>query len=92
MTEISNEEGQFLNKPTSFASKRSTSQHSGMQSSVFRFKNVNFVAGKGDSKKHLLQNVSGTVKYGRELICYFLSRCAMSCHLIISCSFVSFDQ
>ncbi|CAB9505534.1 Putative white-brown complex homolog protein 30 [Seminavis robusta] len=46
---------------------RAGSNNSGMESSIFKFKNVNFVAGKGDKQKHLLQDVSGTVKFGRVL-------------------------
>ena len=93
MSEVNNEQGELLKKPRSIASKRSSSQHSGMQSSVFRFKNVNFVAGKGDNKKHLLQNVSGTVKYGRKLF-WFISwaACAISCHILCHFPLVSFDQ
>jgi len=50
--------------------KRLHSSHdSGMESSVFRFKNVNFVVGKGDAKKNILTDVSGTVKFGREYYC-----------------------
>lgn len=34
------------------------SQHSsGMESSVLRFKNVNFTIGKGDKQKYILQDV-----------------------------------
>ena len=42
------------------------SSHSGMESSVLRFKNVNFIVGKGDTEKHILDDVSGTVKWGRK--------------------------
>jgi ABC-type multidrug transport system ATPase subunit len=45
----------------------SRAMSSGMESSIFRFQNVNFVAGKGDAKKHLLKDVSGTVKFGHVL-------------------------
>jgi hypothetical protein len=38
---------------------------SGMESSVLRFKDVNFVIGKGDKQKNILTDVSGTVKWGR---------------------------
>lgn len=44
----------------------STSQSSGMESSVFRFRDVNFVVGKGDKQKNLLTGVCGKVKWGRE--------------------------
>jgi hypothetical protein len=42
-------------------------KHSSMQSSVLRFKNVDFVVGSNDKKKLILDNVSGTVKWGRVL-------------------------
>ena len=66
MTEIDSEAAEPLKKSSTFASKHSSSHHSGMESSVFRFKNIKFVAGKGDKQKTLLKNVSGTVKYGRK--------------------------
>ena len=40
---------------------------SGMESSVFRFKNVNFIVGAKDKEKHILRDVSGTVKWGHVL-------------------------
>lgn len=40
---------------------------SGMESSILRFKNVNFVVGKGDAEKNILTDVSGTVKWGHVL-------------------------
>ena len=46
-----------------------SSQSSGMESSVLRFKNVNFIVGKGDKKKNILSDVSGTVKWGRKFAC-----------------------
>ena len=43
------------------------STHSGaMASSILRFKDVNFIVGKGDKEKYILQDVSGKVKFGRE--------------------------
>lgn len=47
-------------------SKSGHSSH-GMDSSVLKFKNVNFTVGKGDKKKYLLTDVNGTVKWGRVL-------------------------
>jgi ABC-type multidrug transport system fused ATPase/permease subunit len=48
-----------------------SSHESGMESSIFRFKNVNFVVSskeKGVKKdKYILQDVSGTVKWGHVL-------------------------
>lgn len=40
------------------------SSNSGMESSVLRFKGVNFVVGKGEKEKQILTNVSGTVRFG----------------------------
>jgi hypothetical protein len=42
-------------------------KHTSMQSSVLRFKNVDFVAGGNTNKKLILDDVSGTVKWGRVL-------------------------
>jgi hypothetical protein len=42
-------------------------KHTSMQSSVLRFKNVDFVVGRNENKKLILNNVSGTVKWGRVL-------------------------
>ena len=36
-------------------------------SSVLRFKDVNFVVGKGEKQKFILQDVSGKVKWGHVL-------------------------
>ena len=43
-----------------------SSHGSGMESSVFRFKDLNFTVGKGDKEKYILRDVSGTVKWGRK--------------------------
>jgi len=46
-----------------------SAQSSGMESSIFRFKNLNFVVPakkKNDEDQHILRDVSGTVKWGRE--------------------------
>jgi ABC-type transport system involved in Fe-S cluster assembly fused permease/ATPase subunit len=40
---------------------------SGMESSVFRFKDVNFMVGSNEKKKNILTDVSGTIKWGRVL-------------------------
>ena len=49
------------------SSKLRRSSHGGaMDSSVLRFKDVNFVVGKGDKEKYILQDVSGKVKWGRK--------------------------
>jgi ABC-type dipeptide/oligopeptide/nickel transport system ATPase subunit len=38
-----------------------------MESSIFRFKNVNFVVGAKGKEKYILRDVSGTCKWGRVL-------------------------
>lgn len=46
---------------------RNKSSHgSSMASSVVRFHDVNFVVGKGDKRRNILENVSGKVKWGRK--------------------------
>lgn len=44
-----------------------SSHSSGMESSIFRFKNVNFIVGTKDKQKNILCDVSGTVKWGHVL-------------------------
>ena len=47
--------------------KRIHSSHSsGMESSILRFKDVNFTVGKGDKAKNILSDVTGRVKWGRK--------------------------
>ena len=41
-----------------------------MASSVLRFNDINFVVGKGDKKRNLLENVNGKVKWGRKFLSY----------------------
>ena len=70
---LSSEEAEGLVFPSSDLqsqpSKRfSRRQSSGMESSVFRFYNVNFTAGQGDKQRHLLKDVTGKVRYGRKWI------------------------
>ena len=60
-------EAQVATSSHSSGPKRINSSHSGMESSVFRFKEVNFTVGKDDKKKYLLTDVSETVKWGRVL-------------------------
>ena len=40
---------------------------SGMESSIFRFKDVNFIVGGKGKEKNILIDVSGTVKWGHVL-------------------------
>jgi hypothetical protein len=47
-----------------------SSRQSGMDSSMFRFKNLNFTIGKGEKEKHIIQDVSGAIKSGRKLAAY----------------------
>jgi hypothetical protein len=58
-----------------------SAQSSGMESSVLRFKDVNFVIGKGDKQKNILTDVSGTVKWGRTY--HFISFCCMQVPLLM---------
>jgi ABC-type glutathione transport system ATPase component len=60
--------GDTCEKSAGLASTRNASSHrSKMKSSVFQFKNINFVVGKSDKQKSILQDVSGRVKWGRVL-------------------------
>jgi hypothetical protein len=52
-----------------------SAQSSGMESSVLRFKDVNFVVGKGEKQKNILTDVTGTVKWGRTY--HFISFCCL---------------
>jgi ABC-type transport system involved in Fe-S cluster assembly fused permease/ATPase subunit len=40
---------------------------SGMESSIFRFKDINFIVGSKDKQKNILTDVSGTIKWGHVL-------------------------
>lgn len=61
-----NKEVSYAEEDGSGHVRRLHSSHgSGMDSSVFRFKNVNFVVGKKDAPRNLLTDVSGTIKWGR---------------------------
>lgn len=54
--------------PTSRSKRLQSAQNSGMECSIFRFNNVNFVVGNSkDKEKLVLQDVSGTVKWGHVL-------------------------
>ena len=46
-------------------SSRRRGTGSGMENSVLRFKDVNFVVGSGNKQKNILQDVNGKVKWGR---------------------------
>lgn len=60
------EEAQNLMDSSSSRKRYKSSRSSGMESSVFRFQNVNFTVGEGDKKRFLLKDVSGKVRFGRE--------------------------
>ena len=49
------------------SSMGNSSRRAGMESSVLKWKDVNFVAGKGKTEKHILRDVSGKVKWGHTL-------------------------
>jgi ABC-type multidrug transport system ATPase subunit len=48
-------------------SHRLHSSHSGMETSIFRFKDVNFIVGSKDKQKNILTDVSGSIKWGHVL-------------------------
>jgi hypothetical protein len=55
-------------------------KHTSMQSSVLRFKNIDFAVGSNDNKKLILDDVSGTVKWGRVLaVCCSFKRDVSMC-------------
>ena len=65
--------------------RRMHSSHgSGMESSILRFKNVNFVVEEKKEAKHILQDISGKIKWGRKFLlclcwcCWWLV-CALDC-------------
>ena len=53
----------------SSVSRRHSSHSIGMNTSVFRFKNVSFTLGKGGKKKKVLESVSAAIGWGRKLGC-----------------------
>jgi predicted metalloprotease len=52
---------------TTMEPKKKTELLRSMDSSVLRFKNVDFAVGSNENKKLILDDVSGTVKWGRVL-------------------------
>lgn len=44
-----------------------SARRSGMESSVLRFKNINFVGGKGKTEKNILVDANGKVSWGHVL-------------------------
>ena len=51
----------------SMSAHSGTNKRRGMESSILKFKDVNFIVGKKDKKKNILTDVSGVVRYGRVL-------------------------
>jgi hypothetical protein len=51
-----------------YAKRYNSQQSSGMETSVFRFQNVNFIVGQGDKRRYLLKDVSGIVRFGRKFM------------------------
>lgn len=49
------------------AKKLSSARSSGMESSILRFKDVNFVVGKGEKQKNILTDVNGSIRWGHVL-------------------------
>jgi ATP-binding cassette, subfamily G (WHITE), member 2, SNQ2 len=67
MTGTTNDESEHDSKNTTVGSTVRTSHGTGMNSSIFRFKDINFVVPVKGGDKVILQNVSGTVKWGHVL-------------------------
>ena len=67
---IVEEDGQgavvVANTSSTHRSLHRSAHSSGMESSVLRFKNVNFIVGKKGEEKNILTDVSGTVRWGRK--------------------------
>jgi ABC-type glutathione transport system ATPase component len=61
------EEGTHVTNSTTKRSRHGSSHRSAMNSSVFRFNNINFIVGKGDKQTNILTDVSGIVKWGHVL-------------------------
>lgn len=57
---------------TSRVQRLSSAKSEGMESSVVKFKNVNFVVGSKEKQKNILTDVSGVVTSGRVLASKFL--------------------
>ena len=65
--------------------RRLHSAHSsGMDSSVFRFKNVNFTVGKGENEKYILQDISAKIKWGRKFFLNASSYPLLSTNLVLT--------
>jgi hypothetical protein len=56
--------------PTTTSKRLQSSHSSGMESSILRFKDVNFIVGAGDKTKNILTDVSGTVRWHRRCDAY----------------------
>jgi hypothetical protein len=62
------EEGRAMKDPSSTTTVNHRSSHGGsMASSILRFNDINFVVGKGDKQRNILEGITGKVKWGRKL-------------------------
>lgn len=61
------DDGTHLTNSTTKRSRHGSSHRSAMNTSVFRFNNINFIVGKGEKQKNILTDVSGIVKWGHVL-------------------------
>ena len=61
-----NGKGAVVVNTSTHRSLHRSAHSSGMESSVLRFKNVNFIVGKKGEEKNILTDVSGTVRWGRK--------------------------
>jgi hypothetical protein len=64
---MSYSKGQSKQQINMDSSTHLSTHRSGMDSSVFRFHDINFTVGNGDKRRFLLENVNGKVKWGRKL-------------------------
>ena len=59
--------GGLTSKSSSRVTRLSSAKSVGMESSILKFKDVNFIVGSKDKEKNILTHVSGLVKFGRVL-------------------------
>jgi hypothetical protein len=73
---------------TTMEPKKKTELLRSMDSSVLRFKNVDFAVGSNENKKLVLDDVSDTVKWGRVLaVCLLCLLCMFVVYVCCACWF-----
>ena len=71
-------------KSASSVHRLHSEKSTGMESSILKFRNINFIVGSKDKKKNILTDVSGVVKFGRVLA----SKCEKERERESACGFV----